>query len=119
MKRSFFLLPFLFAKKIKSETIRNKNVPSCINCKFSQKGFITSNNYLYCKKFGEKNIITDKVNYDFADFCRKDENKCGKQANYYEEDKFSFLKKTSPASLYISFFLFYIWVLVTLSNRIK
>lgn len=119
MKFRSFLLPLLFVKNATSEMIRNKNIPSCINCKFSNKGFLNSHTFLHCKKFGEKDIITDKVSYDFADSCRNDEKKCGIEGKYYEEDNFPFIKKSISSTLFASFFSFYIFCLLILSNRIK
>jgi len=119
MKYYSLLLPLTFVKKNGSEIIRNKNLPSCINCKFSKKYIYSSNKFLECKKFGEKDIITDKVSYDFADYCRNDEQKCGIEGKYYEEDKFTLLKNMNFGTLFASFFSFYIFCLLILSNRIK
>jgi hypothetical protein len=76
--------------------IRNKELPICSKCVY----FIEhTNNYPYdpipineqygrCKKFGEVNMITGIVEYDFANDCRKD-SKCGKKGSEYIE-KFKF-----------------------------
>jgi hypothetical protein len=75
----------------KSEKIiRNMNIPSCKNCihfnhNIYNNSFSSSLNK--CEKFGEKDIVTDKITYDFADSCRNDESKCGKDGKYFEEDK--------------------------------
>lgn len=73
--------------------IRNKELPICANCIH----FIThTNNYPYdplpndavsgrCKKFGEVNMITGLIEYDFAKYCRQDSNKCGKSGSEYVE----------------------------------
>ena len=39
-----------------------------------------------CNKFGDKNIVTDKITYDFADQSRNDESKCGKEGKYFIEE---------------------------------
>jgi hypothetical protein len=120
MKFRSFLLPFLFVKNTTSEMIRNKNVPSCMNCKFSQNTLLTgSTTFIRCRKFGEKDIVTDKLSYDFADSCRNDEKRCGIEGKYYEEDKFPFIKKLNSTTLFASFFSFYIFCLLILSNKIK
>ena len=31
-----------------------------------------------------KNIISDEITYDFADSCRNDQSKCGKEGKYFE-----------------------------------
>lgn len=71
--------------------IRNKELPVCLNClHFIQH----ENNYPYdplpndkthgrCKKFGEVNIITGLIEYDFAKHCRDDNLKCGKTGSEY------------------------------------
>ena len=65
--------------------IRNRELSICSNCLH----FIEhTNNYPYdsipsneqygrCKKFGEVNLITGIVEYDFAKNCRLNNNKCG------------------------------------------
>ena len=70
--------------------IKNINTPSCKNCIYYKPSsyisdFTSSLNK--CSKFGEKNILTDDITYDFADSCRKDENKCGKEGKYFSEEK--------------------------------
>jgi hypothetical protein len=71
--------------------IRNTELPNCFNCLH----FIEyKNNYPYdpipcntqygkCKKFGEVNLITGVIEYDFANNCRNDVNKCGKLGSEY------------------------------------
>jgi hypothetical protein len=58
-----------------------------------------------CKKFGEKDIITDEITYDYADSCRKYENKCGNEGKYFEQDPdvdMKILKHTIVSNLPIS-----------------
>jgi hypothetical protein len=70
--------------------IRNKELPICSTCvQFIEH----TNNYPYdpipcnkqgrCKKFGEVNMITGAIEYDFANDCRFNENKCGKFGSEY------------------------------------
>jgi len=64
--------------------IKNNNVPACKNCAH----FICSTSILYngkCSLFGEKNIITDEIEYNFAESCRNDDNKCGYEGKYFTE----------------------------------
>lgn len=71
--------------------IKNINVPSCRNCiyyKPSVYGDEFSSKYSTCEKFGEKNIITGKIEYDLVDLCRDDELKCGKSGKYFEKEEF-------------------------------
>ena len=70
--------------------IRNMNVPSCKNCIYF-KPSIQSNDYTSilskCEKFGNKDIVTNEITYDFANSCRNDESLCGKQGKYFELEK--------------------------------
>jgi hypothetical protein len=78
---------FLRSSKI---FIRNKELPFCSQCLHFIK---RTNNYPYdpipedeygrCKKFGEFNLITGLINYDYAKNCRNDINKCGQRGSEY------------------------------------
>ena len=86
MKFIFFLTSIVDCKQI----IRNANIPSCKNCiyfnpKYTNNDFTSS--LTRCTKFGDKNILTDEITYDFADSCRNDETKCGKEGKYFEQEK--------------------------------
>jgi len=89
-KNVFF---FFFIRQIASLThkpiIQNIEFPSCRNCVHlitrDDITFVSTLNK--CAKFGEKNIITDEICYDFVDTCRKDELKCGKEGRYFEAEK--------------------------------
>jgi hypothetical protein len=87
MKKTLFLL---FSLLNSNKIIKNINVPSCKNCihykpKLLDQDFTSTFNK--CEKFGEKDIITDKITYKFADSCRNDETKCGFEGKYFEEEK--------------------------------
>jgi hypothetical protein len=87
------LINFLLLNKLSTckNFIRNTELPICSNCLH----FIEhTNNYPYdsipsdeqygrCKKFGELNIITGVINYDFAMSCRLNNNKCGNLGSEY------------------------------------
>lgn len=67
--------------------IKNINIPVCRNCKYYKFGFLDSSGYLsQCGKFGEKDINTGQISFDYANVCRRDEEKCGKQGKYFEEE---------------------------------
>jgi hypothetical protein len=92
LKKSFSTVSN-FKKSFSTEKIfiRNKNLPSCINC----INFIGhTNNYPYdelpsdklygkCKKFGDNHLVTGLTEYDYAKNCRDDINKCGKNGSEY------------------------------------
>lgn len=63
--------------------IVNYNIPSCNHCIYFMPERFEYNSK--CKLFGEKNIITNELNYDNAKTCRNDENKCGITGKYHKE----------------------------------
>ena len=95
MKFIFFL--YLFVNLINGEKfIKNKNIvknidiPSCKSC-IHYKPSLYDSDFTSttgrCAKFGEKNVITEQIVMDFADLCRRDDSKCGKEGNYYFEEQ--------------------------------
>jgi len=79
----FLYLFFIFANSEKF--IKNINVNPCRNCIYFKEHSISS--FSKCEKFGEKNIISNELTYDYADTCRKHESKCGIEGKYFEQDK--------------------------------
>lgn len=66
--------------------IKNNNLPICKNCiYFIQYKHQNQGHLDRCAYFGEKNIISGEINYDFADHCRLDENRCGINATYFQK----------------------------------
>jgi hypothetical protein len=121
-----FLLSFVNSEKI--------SIPSCKKCiyyKPSPYNFDFNANYNRCTKFGEKDIVMDKINYDFAELCRNDESKCGKQGKYFEEEQNLNMKLfvhkviyiftiTSPLSIIIFVYLYLILIIKKLNkNNLK
>lgn len=80
----------IFTRKF---SIRNKELPICSNCihfieyknNYPYDEIPNNEKYARCKKFGEVNLITGLINYDFADMCRSNNNKCGKFGSEYVE----------------------------------
>ena len=66
--------------------ITNKNQPTCITCKhfFPISKDERDISFAKCKMFGDRNVVTGKINYDYADYCRKSDRRCGYEAKYYE-----------------------------------
>jgi hypothetical protein len=86
IKLFYLLLPFINCTK----NIKNINLPCCKNCVhyepcFVDRRFISSLGK--CTYFGEKDIITDTINYDYVSSCRNNENKCGENGKYFIEEK--------------------------------
>ena len=87
MKLLYLLFGLLVTNSEK--IIKNINIPSCRNCIYFKPH--TSSDFTSslskCEKFGEKNILTDKITNYYADSCRNDEDKCGLQGKYFVEEK--------------------------------
>jgi hypothetical protein len=84
------LLYLLFSLVNCTKIIKNINIPSCKNCVYYKPNIFDSDytsSFSKCTKFGEKNIVTDVVQYNFADSCRNDEARCGYEGKYFEEEK--------------------------------
>jgi hypothetical protein len=67
----------------------NKFIPiNCSKCLHYIK-IITSNNIdlSMCKKFKRVSYNFYKIKYEYADFCREDETKCGFIGKHYVEKK--------------------------------
>jgi hypothetical protein len=58
--------------------------------KYYSSDYVSTTNT--CNKFGDKNIITDEISYEYVNSCRNDENKCGKEGKYFELDNYVQLK---------------------------
>ena len=71
------------------KNIRKTNIPSCKNCVYytaSNYGHDFASSLSKCSNFGSKDILTDKVSFDYADECRKDESRCGEYGKYFEKE---------------------------------
>jgi hypothetical protein len=73
-----------------NKIIQNIDVPACKNCIYYKTNNFENDftsPFNKCEKFGEKDIITDKITYNSANYCRIDETKCGKEGKFFEEEK--------------------------------
>ena len=68
----------LNSKNAIKEHIININEKSCYNCKY-----LHYNEY-NCVKFGEKDLIDNKISYYSAIHCRNNKEKCGIKAVHHE-----------------------------------
>ena len=120
-----FLLSFVNSEKI-IKNIYTLSCKKCIYYKPNPNNFDFTATYNRCTKFGEKDIVTDQINYDFAESCRKDELKCGKDGNYFEKEQNLNMKLfihkviyiftiTSPLSILI--FIYLSFILIIKSNK--
>ena len=84
---NIFSLFMFFQLYLNNATIiKNIDIRSCRNCIYykleSSDSYPELNECIY---FGEKNIQTDIIKYEFANLCRSSENKCGLEGKYFEE----------------------------------
>ena len=80
--------------------IRNNDMPACKNCiHYRPKLFVDefTSPLNKCDRFGEKNIISDEITYDYADICRSDESKCGKEGREFKKQPLIVLKRLKYA----------------------
>lgn len=77
------------------ETIKNLHAPKCHTCKHFIPGELDhflfapeSHRYAKCKKFGDSDLVSGKINHDYAESCRSIESKCGTNGTRYEFDEF-------------------------------
>jgi len=112
------ILYLLFAIINSEKIIKNINIPSCRNCIHYKPSYYTTDftaSYNKCDKFGDKDIITNKISYDYVDSCRRDEQKCGYDGKYFELEKNIELKifthqliSNMPSILAVSVIVLYI-----------
>jgi hypothetical protein len=125
MKIIYLLLSLVNCEKI----IRNLNIPACKNCIFYQPSQYNtfSSNLNKCVKFGDKDITTDEISYDFVEFCRKDETKCGFEGKFFKKEqninmkiaKHKILRATPYLLLFFFIFITYLptAILLRIFNR--
>ena len=100
--------------------IRNGDINACKNCMYYRpKPFGTDFTSCLnkCSRFGEKDIITDEITYDYADSCRKDESKCGKIGKEFKREPRLWLKKLKyaafhPATMLCYYLVFMGWIVI-------
>jgi len=69
--------------------IKNININPCRNCKFfipDATDIDFTSGYNRCSNFGVKNIVSDKIIFDYTDSCRNDESKCGLEGKFFEKE---------------------------------
>ena len=124
MKSAYLLL---FSMVPSNKIIKNINYPSCRNCiHYKPNSYYSDFTSILskCEKFGEKNIITDEIRYNYADSCRDNESKCGKEGKYFEEEKNINMKillhkiiSNMSYILTISFLILYINFILSHANK--
>jgi hypothetical protein len=66
---------------VNSFFIKNLKLKSCVECSH----FTTNSSRIpKCKKFGEKDLVTNKIKYESAYVTRYTPNMCGQSGVYFE-----------------------------------
>ena len=92
----FFLTPFINKNKSKLFlNIKNIDKPICSNCKFYKPTGYSNydSDTSKCLKFGERDIYTGEINYDYVSSCRNTEDKCGLEGKFYDDEPNIYVKK--------------------------
>jgi hypothetical protein len=115
----------MFTKNV--NIIKNIEIPSCKSCIHYKPSLYDTDfdsTTSRCEKFGEKNMITEQIVFDFADCCRRDETKCGKEGKYFEREKNLNLKifthkfiTSLPYSIIVSLIIFELLELSIMNNN--
>jgi len=82
--------------KFTGKIIRNLEYPACKNCIHYRPSCLRNDftsTFNKCDNFGVKDVVTDKITYDFADLCRSDQYRCGKEGKHFERQPRLWLKK--------------------------
>lgn len=82
------LLRLFLSCVLSNKFIKNYDAPICVKCIHYRESEYNNNNPELgrCRLFGEKNVITGEVEYDFVSVARK-YSKCGENGTYFEENK--------------------------------
>jgi hypothetical protein len=108
-----------------NQIIQNINIPACRNCIHYIPPIYGEfeSTFGKCGKYGNKNIITNEITYDFATSCRNDENKCGFQGKDFEVEENIEMKiikhNIQQNTLYILLFSLIILYCVSYADSIK
>jgi hypothetical protein len=79
---------------LSSFIINNKTKNHCVNCiNYINYKYIYPHDEIYesetklgnCSLFGKQHLVTGEFEYDKALICRTNENKCGKEGQYYSK----------------------------------
>ena len=93
--RSIYLTPCFTSNMRLLSHIKDAEAPICANCKF-YKPSIYSDFYsdtAKCVKFGNKDIYTGDIHYDYVSACRHNKEQCGLEGKLFEAEPNMFDKK--------------------------
>ena len=65
----------------------SKSIKSCADCKYFKNNRLNVENYSKCtnSNLATTNLVSGKVDYEYADIARDKERYCGKEAKYFEQ----------------------------------
>jgi hypothetical protein len=74
----------MLSKVIQRQIIKNNSAPICKQCVF----YIPNKEptYIRCMKYGEKNMVTGEINYEYAFHARASPHMCGPEGKSYHTD---------------------------------
>lgn len=112
MRLISFFLSWILSQ---GEKIKYLNSPSCKNCVYFRPSLIKLDDSLYtfgkCHKFGEKDVVSGKIHYSFADLCRTNEFKCGFKGKYFVQEKYAQIRAFIYKMISLSYYLIVITII--------
>ena len=65
----------------------SKSIKICADCKYFKNNRLNVENYSKCtnSNLATTNLVSGKVDYEYADIARNKERYCGKEAKYFEQ----------------------------------
>lgn len=75
------------SKQFIKQLITNYKAPNCQTCKYYKQFSIFSDKkkFSQCMKYGERNVVTGQIYFEFAKDVRRNTEKCGPDGSQYEE----------------------------------
>ena len=106
--RSIYLTPCFTSNTRILSHIKDADAPFCANCKFYKPSSYSEfySDTAKCVKFGNKDIYTGDIHYDYVSECRLNKGKCGLEGKFFEAEPNIFDKKLKHfVERYLPFFL--------------
>lgn len=80
-----FISLFIVTLSLRSDTKLFSTSP-CQKCiYFEPRDHPYTNNLSKCRRFGERDSESGRITYEYADLCRKNDQKCGPAGKYFEQ----------------------------------
>ena len=72
----------MLSKILKKQVIRNGAAPVCKNCVYYIPN--KERNYIRCMKYGNKDVVTGEVEFDYAFYARSKPDMCGLEGRSFQ-----------------------------------